>query len=34
MSSTIEHQVERCVAEPKEGTLTERSLRRIAEEDS
>ena len=32
MSSTLEHQVERCVAELKEGTLTERSLRRIAEE--
>ena len=31
MSSTIEHQVERCIDELRQGTLTERHLRRIAE---
>ena len=31
MGSTIEHQVERCIDELKQGTLTEKGLRRIAE---
>lgn len=32
MGSTIEQQVERCVVELREGSLTEKSLMRIAEE--
>jgi len=31
MGSTIEHQVERCVVELRQGKLTEESLRRISE---
>lgn len=31
MDSTIEHQVERCVVELRQGKLTEESLRRISE---
>ena len=31
MGSTIEHQIERCIAELKQGTLTEKGLRRIVE---